>query len=335
MAWAVVRPPTSPAVGLEWIVDKEKMFADARRNLSRLLLCLAIAGFPYSSVSVASVEKGSQGEEILLDTYRGSTARLESNDFGLPLFLESSQRDSRVQVEVYGILDHAFGNVAKVLQAPENWCDIVALHPNVKACTHREGSGDSLLTLYVGRKGYQPPEDTRQVLYRFRTAERRTGYLRITLDADEGPYGTRDHRMVFEAVSLEARRTFVRVSYSYDDSAAFRLVQNIYFATLGRGKVGFTVAEEDEDGKPIYIGGPRGALERTAVRYYFAIRSFMDSLSQKENARFEHRINEWFDLTARYRRQLYDLDKKDYLAGKLRERNNQVALQRRVGVAIQ
>ena len=54
---------------------------------------------------------------------------------------------------------------------------------------------------------------------------------------------------------------------------ALHLAEKAYFATLGRGKVGFTVTGTDQNGKALYIGGPRGAIERNAVRYYFAIQT--------------------------------------------------------------
>ena len=47
------------------------------------------------------------------------------------------------------------------------------------------------------------------------------------------------------------------------------------------------------------------------------------------------RTSEWYDLTTRYRKQLFDLDKKDYLAFKTKEHMNQVILQRSVGTGLQ
>ena len=129
--------------------------------------------------------------------------------------------------------------------------------------------------------------------------------------------------------------TPINISYAYSDSVALRLVAKIYFATLGRGKVGFTVTGTDENGNPVYIGGSRGAVERSAVRYYFAIQSFMSTLHYPEESRFSMRTSEWYDLTTRYRKQLFDLDKKDYLTFKAKEHENQVTLQRRIGAGTQ
>jgi hypothetical protein len=260
---------------------------------------------------------------------------LERSSLGLPLFLESFERDDRVHVDVYGIFDYPFESVVNVLKVPANWCDIVSLPPNVKACTYRELSAAWMLTFYLGRKDYQPPEDTRQIIYRYRNVDQQQGYLDILLDADAGPFGTKDHRMRFEARPLDERRTFVHVSYAYSDSVALRFAAKVYFATLGRDKVGFTVTGTERNGKPVYIGGPRGAIERNAVRYYFAIQSFMNTLGYPEKSRFSMRISEWYDLTTRYRKQLFDLDKKDYLTFKTKEHKNQVTLQRRIGAGLQ
>jgi hypothetical protein len=78
-------------------------------------------------------------------------------------------------VDVYGIFDYPFGSVFNVLRVAANWCDIVSLHPNVKACIYRELTGSWLLTFYFGRKFYQPPEDTRQIIYRYRIGAEQQG----------------------------------------------------------------------------------------------------------------------------------------------------------------
>lgn len=140
--------------------------------------------------------------------------------------------------------------------------------------------------------------------------------------------------MRFEALPLNGKRNYVHVSYTYSDSALLRLATRIYFATLGRGKVGFTVTGTDANGKPRYIGGPRGALERSAVRYYFAIQVFMNTLRYPEESRFSMRISAWHDLTTRFRKQLFDMDKKQYISVKTAEQKNQIALQQRMGKAL-
>lgn len=304
------------------------------RNLLKFFLLLFAAAILFSVGYASAAEKPLKGEDILLDTYHRNTAKFERNNFGFPLFLESFETGDRVHVDVYGIFDYPFSSVVNVLKVPANWCDIVSLHPNVKACTFREMPGTWRLTFYMGRKVYQHPADTRQVLYHYRKVDQRQGYLDIILDADEGPFGTKDHRMRFEAVPLDGGRTFVHVGYEYNGSVALRLAEKVYFATLGLGKVGFTVTGTDRNGNPVYIGGARGAVERNAVRYYFAIQSVMNTLHNPEKSRFSMRISEWYDLTSRYRKQLFDLDKNDYLAFKTKEHINQLTLQLSIGTGL-
>jgi hypothetical protein len=297
------------------------------RNLSQLFLFMIAAAILFSAGSASAVATPRQGEDILRETYHRNMAKLQTNSFGLPLFLESFEQAKTVHVDVYGIFDYPFSSVVNVLKVPANLCDIVSLHPNVKACTYKEVTGAWLLTSYIGRKVYQAPEDTRQVIYHYRNVDQQQGYLDIILTADAGPFGTKDHRMRFEALSLDEGRTFIHVSYSYSDTIALRLAGKAYFATLGWGKVGFTVTGTDRSGNPVYIGGPRGAIERNAVRYYLAIQSFMNTLHYPEKKRFSMRISEWYDLTTRYRKQLFELEKKDYLTFKTKEHMNQVTLQ--------
>jgi hypothetical protein len=296
-------------------------------NLLRLFLCIVAAAVLFSVGSASAVEKSRQGGDTLRDAYHRNMAKLETNGFGLPLFLESFEQNDKVHVDVYGIFEYPFSSVVNVLRDPANWCDIVSLHPNVKACTSRDLPSAGLLTFYVGRKVYQAPEETRQVVYQYKNVDQQQEYLDIMLSADTGPFGTRDHRMRFEALPLDGGRTFVHVSYTYSDSAALRLAGKVYFATIGSGKVGFTVTGTDTSGDPVYVGGPRGAIERNAVRYYLAIQSYMNTLRYPEERRFSMRISEWYDLTARYRKQLFELDRKDYLAFKTRERLHQMTLQ--------
>jgi len=128
---------------------------------------------------------------LLRDTYRRNMAGLETNKFGIPLVVESFERGDRVNVDVYGIFNYPFSSVVNMLKTPANWCDIVSLHLNVKACTYKEVPGAELLTFYVGRKEYQPPEDTREVFYRYRIVDQQKGYLDILLSADTGPSARR------------------------------------------------------------------------------------------------------------------------------------------------
>lgn len=303
-------------------------------NIPTYFSFLLAVAFLFSADWASAALKPSHGEGLLLDSYHRNMTRLKGNSFGLPLVVNSIEQADKVHVDVYGIFDYPFSGVVDSLKLPANWCDIVSLHPNVKACTYSGQPGDQVLTFYPGKKVYQPPDDTRKVLYRYRVVALQPRYLNIDLAADAGPFGTKDHRMKFEALPLDGGRTFVHVSYGYSDSVALRLAAKVYFATLGRGKVGFTATGTDSNGRPMYIGGPRGALERSAVRYYVAIQAFMNTLRYHEEGRFKMRISQWHDLTSRFRIQLFDLEKQEYIAIKTAEHKNQVNLQQRIGTAL-
>lgn len=111
------------------------------RNLPKFFLFMVAAAILFPAGSASAVEKPRQGEDILLDTYHRNMSKLERNSFGFPLFLESFERDDRVHVDVYGIFDYPFSSVVNMLKVPANWCDIISLHPNVKACTYRDPPG--------------------------------------------------------------------------------------------------------------------------------------------------------------------------------------------------
>ncbi len=304
------------------------------RGLSEFFLLLT-AALVFSPTGFAlAAEEPVRGDDVLLETYHRIEHDLEKNSFGFPLSLESWDQNGRLHVDVYGIFEHPFSSVVDVLKVPANWCEIAFLHPNVKACTYRELPGSWRLTFYTGRKvSYQPPADTYQFVYQYRNAEQRQESLDVVLTAPEGPFGTKDHKMRFEALPLDRGRTFVHVSYAYSHGFSVRFAEKIYFATVGHGRAGFTVSGTDSSGNPVYIGGARAAMERNAVRYYLAIQSFMDTLRYPEESRFTMRISQWHDLTSRFRRQLFDLDKKDYLTFKTDEHKNQVILQRRISAS--
>jgi hypothetical protein len=130
--------------------------------------------------------------------------------------------------------------------------------------------------------------------------------------------------MRFEALPLDSGRTFVHVSYCYGCGFFVRFAGTIYSAISSEDKVGFTVRGIDKSGKTVYVDGPRGAIERNAVRYYFAVRSFLDTSSCPEETRFGMMMNKWYDLTDHFRKQLFEMDKKEYVAFKTEEHRSQL-----------
>ncbi|MEW6110269.1 MAG: hypothetical protein AB1632_14050 [Nitrospirota bacterium] len=278
---------------------------------------------------VCALEQPPTGERELLEKYHKLEPALADSYFGIPLYIESNDGNSSLHGDVYGIINHQFEDIEKVIQMPSNWCNIALVHLNVKTCTYRKLNSAWLLIFYSGRKFYQPPEDAYQLKYVFEIAAKQPGYINISLKADNGPLSTRDHRIMLEAAPLDARRTFIHMSYSYNYGLLAQMAMNGYFSSLGYGKIGFSITGKDSDGKPVYVTGIRGAIERNSVRYYLAVKAYMDTLAFPEQERFKRCINLWYDLTDKFPQQLFELEKEDYIKYKTREYKNQLILQRR------
>lgn len=255
---------------------------------------------------------------------------LRDSVYGIPVYLQSNGDNGTMHGDVFGVIPHSFSTVRDALATPANWCEMVPRHLNVKACTYRYIEGECHLNIYTGRKFYERADDVNLLDYRYQVDTKQKGYLHTTLTAEDGPLDTVNYTITAEAVPLGESSTFIHFSFSYDHGFITDLAMTGYFTTLGRGKIGFTVVGKNYDGKPVYVDGIRGVIERNTIRYYFAIQSFLDTLKIPDEDRFEARINNWFDLTERYHAQLYEMDKKDYLSYKRKERLDQIRLQQAV-----
>ena len=253
--------------------------------------------------------------------------KLENNIYGVPVLIESSTEARFQRGDVYGIIRHPFNDVKTAFGHAQNWCDIAPLHLNIKACTYQQLNGDYQLTFYSGRKYFEEPEDTYQLVYRYHVDNTQEHYIKTTLSADQGPLGTSDYKIIAEAIPLDTDRTFIYFSYSYNQSFWTRMAMETYLATIGRNKVGFTIVDTDIRGKPVYIDGIRGVIERNAIRYYFAIQAYLDTKDSAIDTILLARLNRWFELTEQHHQQLYEMEKKDYLGYKNKERVEQTRLQ--------
>ncbi len=173
-----------------------------------------------------------------------------------------------------------------------------------------------MLMTRIGRKADQPVQQAYRVDFALRPAAANGDYFESRLSAAQGPFGTHDYRIVVSAVPLDAGRTFLHLSYSYATGAAGRFAMNAYLSTAGADKVGFTVTGRDGNGQPIFIGGVRGAIERTAMRYYLAINAELAARKVPPAQQLEKRITTWFDAAEHYPRQLHEMDRASYIAMK-------------------
>ena len=295
-----------------------------------ILPSLLLALLFLFGVSLPAFAAEAAGADALLAAYRDLRPKLEANAYGAPIYVESADEGERMRGEVYSVANHPYSRLVQALRSPRNWCDLALLHLNIKTCTYERQDTSEWLTFYSGRKFYEPPEKAYALRYRFRLEAAHDDYFRATLAAETGPFDSSDYRIEFEAIPL-GDGSFVHLHYGYRQQLLTRLATGGYLATLGSGKVGFSVLGEERDGKPILVGGVRGIVERNAMRYYLAIQAFLESLDVPETQRTEQRFQRWFDLTERYPAQLHELEKADYLQYKRQELRQQLEHQRRLG----
>jgi hypothetical protein len=104
-----------------------------------------------------------------------------------------------------------------------------------------------------------------------------------------------------------------------------RFAMQAYLSTAGANKVGFSVAGKDAQGRPLYIGGVRGVIERNVMRYYLAVEAHLASLSAPPQQQLDKRLQAWFDSAERYARQLHEMDRAQYIALKKADAQQQQA----------
>lgn len=260
-------------------------------------------------------------------------AQLAHNQFQRPLFLESSQTDNLLQGDIYAEIAQPFSLVGPALQGSAQWCDLLILHLNVKACRASSMAGNTTLQVHVGRKFDQPLADAYPFAFSYRVEVDEPDYLRVGLKALQGPLGTSDYRILLEVLALDEQRSFLHLSYAYTYGVAANLAMQGYLATSGRDKVGFSIIGQTDAGQPLYQGDMRGVVERNTMRYYLAVDAYLGALALPVGARLDKRLNDWHSAVERYPRQLHELERAAYLNMKHAEVQRQQALAQ--GAAVQ
>jgi hypothetical protein len=273
----------------------------------KLSLIALLAGFLCLTVAAAGAPRA---------TFDSLRPKLASSPFGRPLVLESSEEGGRVRVDVFALVARRHRDVSSGLDTPADWCEVLILHPNVKTCIPGATGSDRSLRLTMGTKRAERDAGRQHIDFRFSASSAASEPFEILLQADEGPLGTRDYRLSLAAVPTAAGQTFLHLGYSCTYSAMARLAMNTYLHTAGRAKVGFTVVDHAAGGEPEFVRGARGALERNTMRYFLAIEAYLASAAKPAPARRAWRLASWYDATEKYARQLHELTKAEYLAGK-------------------
>lgn len=298
--------------------------SDPRRQFTRLLLAwIALASF---GVALAAAPESSTGA-LLLAKYTSMAEQLRQNPFQRPLHLNSTESANDIKGDIYAVVDYPFATVYAGLNDPDHWCDVLSLHLNTKACHAVPGPANTTLHVSIGKKFSQPLEDAYPLAFSYRVTSATTRYLEIQLSADEGPMGTRNYRIQFQAIPLANGRTFLHMTYFYAYGWAGRIAMKTYLGTVGSGKVGFTVTRRQSNGQPEYIRGMRGLVERNAMRYYLAIDAYLGASATSPAQQLQKRLQSWFTATEQYPRQLHEMERTAYIDMKLSENLRQQTLQ--------
>lgn len=281
-------------------------------------LWLALAGGPALAAppSVASGAAAMHKAYHALPEAAGGRQRVH---------IESSETPNTVAGKVAGVVAEPFATVRDVLSDPGQWCDLLMLHMNNKSCRLAASGATPAITLKITKRYDDPIDNATPVTFGFRVADASAEYLAVRLDAAEGPFWTRNHRIHVEAIPVGRANTFLRVSYSYGFGTPTRMISDIYFATIGRDKVGFTELTQTQGAGPQFIGGVRGLMERNTLRYFLAADAHLTEHGAPGPGLLERRLRHWFDATERRPRQLHEMDLDTYLALKRREYAAQAA----------
>jgi hypothetical protein len=286
----------------------------AVRHAAAVML-LAAASVAHALVAPGSVA-APPGAAALRARHAELRPALENNAFGRPIHLVSQEGEQQLNGDIHALVAHPFDVVSESLQRASDWCEILIMPFNTKLCT-TTAAGDAL-SVYVGRKNNVEPRDAHRLDFSYKVAAKSADYLRLELRAAEGPLGTRDYVITLEVTPIDARRSFLHLSYSYAYGTVSRVAMQAYLATIGRNKVGFSQVERD-GGRTELVRGMRGIMERNTMRYYLAIEAYLNSLSAPEQTRVQKRLSEWYAASAMYPRQLSEMERAEYLAMKQRE----------------
>ena len=251
--------------------------------------------------------------------------RLANNQFKRPLVLESRQTEGTLSGDIFALVDYPFATVQQALQSIDHWCDILILHLNVKRCKTNSGVSGSSLSLAVGKKYDQPAEQAYKLDFDYHLSANNSNYFQLRLHAEEGPFGTKNYRIQFQAAPVDARRSFIHMSYSSGYGFAAGLAMKAYLATLGRAKVGFSIVKHQADGGPVYIRNMLGLVERNTMRYYLAIDAYLLAYTLPASEQVERRIQTWYASTERYAAQLHEIERSQYVEMKRNEIRRQRA----------
>jgi len=292
-------------------------------NSSKAFVFLQLLIAVLLSLFALATHAASSGSQTLLNKYSELKNELNNSEFKRELYMTSQESSNNLKGEIYAVVDYPYATVNKALNNSSHWCDVLILHINIKYCyAQKNNDNNAVLTVDLGKKVEQSRADTYEVKFNYQQIASANDYFALGLNAKDGPVGTSDYHILVEAAPINDKRTFLHFTYAYSFGVKGSLAMQAYLATKGRNKVGFTVIDRTKDGVK-YIQGVRGVIERNTMRYYLAIDAYLAALNTPPDNQVDKRFQNWYDSTRIYSRQLYEVEKEDYLAMKRKEYERQ------------
>lgn len=289
--------------------------------------------FLVASMLVVGVVGAGEVEKItpasLVEQYRKMEKTGSRLAASLPIYLKTEQKKDVLRVSLLGQIPFKFSDVAGVLSRPGSYCDFLPLMFNVKSCVIPEFNPVTRMKFYVAGKHYSPPIASYRIHAVFRLVDRSPEVVRVRLESEEDSLGKSGYDVDLMAVPLDGK-TLISVKSRYAPGRLTRMATYAYIKVFARDKPGFTEIQEPGSGKKKLITGFPAVIERSTVRAYFALKAYMLNYRLPSKERFEACLKTWYDLNRPYKKQLYELGRKQYLEIKRRERKNQLRIQKKV-----
>jgi hypothetical protein len=273
----------------------------------------------------APAAAGHAAPEALRLGFERARQTAQADLFDRPLYLQSVESPERMQGEVYSRIDQPYAELRQVMVHGGSWCGVLMLHLNMQYCRAAGSAGHELLDAGIGRKFEQALDELYWLQLSLTVVRADDDYLQVALQSPTGPFGSHDYRIGVEAMPLAGGGALLHLTYAYGYGTAARWAMQAYLATLGSGKIGFSIIGRQPDGQPMRVGGLRGVLERNTLRYQLAIEAFLAAQVLPPERRQAQRARDWFNATERYAPQLHEIDREAYLAMKQQQALRQLS----------
>lgn len=313
MAMAVVTCPDETPPGTSYTPPFARIFGCC---LAVILLVCGIA----TAYEVPSYAELTKNREALVEWQA-------TNQSGVEFFIRSESNHGVAETDIALFFDSIdLDEGTAILSGPDAWCEVLFLHMNVKTCTYGKNEDDQWLKMYMGRKFYQKPKKDKAIELQFNSGLTDDGVNWVAMTADEGPFNTSDYYLGLFAIQAE-NGIYVQLRSSQKTGRAASSAMNLYYKTLARDKIGFSVVGTDKKGNPEYSKGTQAMLERNVVRYLLAMRVFTQTHTISGLKGLQTRAKLWYDATERYAEQLHEVERDDFLHHKEKEYQNMVEMQ--------